>query len=270
MDATKIPIRPNGATPRWAKENYTGMEQDLGDYLYAVAFYELYGDKIDLLDSEYAKARALAEARLAALARSHDLGDAVERSIVWQMFEFQKYGWGMIIGEYPTLREVMALLADRIPEGDSRKGQAMFLVEQLLPAMENSGVPIQDVVGIPENFNKALEVVPRLRRAIEAEDVDEIKEIIGKVVDKRETKDTVREWLRGQKKIPLEKIKLETYVRPNGEELTVLRLPTPAHKRAVQMGLRSMLDGEEIHASMALVKELTEEIMSSREGRGLS
>lgn len=270
MEALKIPERINGSAPRWARENYPGMEKDMGEWLYALAFYDLFGKKLDLLDTDSAKARALAEARFKALSRSYDLNDALERSIVWQMYEFHKNGWGMLIGEYATLREVMALLADKIPEGDTRKGQAMFLVEQLLPAIERNGIPVESVTGMPDNFNKAIEVVPRLRRALEAGDIGEITQIIEKVVDRNETKDTVREWLRGQKSIPLQKVKLETYLRPGGEELTVLRLPTHAHKRALQMALRSFLDGEETHASIALVQELSQEIMDSRAGKGLA
>jgi hypothetical protein len=269
MEAPQIPARLNGSPPRWVREDYPGMEVDMADWLYAAAFYELFGDRLDLLDTDAAKARALAEARFAALSRSYDLSDALERSIVWQMYAFHKNGWGMLIGEYATLREVMALLADKIPEGDSRKGQAMFLVEQFLPAIERNGVPIEAVTGMPDNFNKAIEVVPRLRRALEAGDIEEITQIVEKVVDRNETKDSVREWLRGRKKIPLEKVRLETYLRPGGTELTVLRLPTPAHKRALQMALRSILDGEETHASIALVQELSQEIMDSRAGKGL-
>jgi hypothetical protein len=42
-----------------------------------------------------AKARALAEARLAASGSQSRYGVMlVDRSIVWQLFEFQKYGWG--------------------------------------------------------------------------------------------------------------------------------------------------------------------------------
>jgi hypothetical protein len=268
LEKPKIPLRPNGQPPSWTREKYPEMEKDIAEYLYAVAFYELWDGKLDALDTTGALARAQAEARFKALVHTFDLSSAFERTKLWQAYQFKKYQWGLLLpAELSSVQELMYAIRDDMDPKDTRRGQITFLADVVLPALEKNGIPIEKICCVPDNYSKAIEAAPRLRQLLERDKTQEAAEIIARVVDEKETEGSIREWLNGNDKAVLEKVPLETYLRPDGGELAVLRLPTAAHKRLVQMALKSILDGEQVHASIALAQELSEEIMSSRAGR---
>jgi hypothetical protein len=265
VDKPKLPLRPNGQPPAWTRGKYPEMEKDIAEYLYAAAFYELWDGKLEALDTAGALARAQAEARFKALVHTFDLTSAFERTKLWQAYQFKKNQWGLLLpAELSSVQELMYAIRDDMDPKDTRRGQITFLADVVLPTLEKNGIPIEKICCIPDNYSKAIEAAPRLRQLLENNQTQEAAEIIAKVVDEQETEGSIRDWLSKKDKVILEKVKLETYLRPAGGELTVLRLPSAAHKRLLQMALKSILDGEETHASIALVQELSEEIMGSR------
>jgi len=265
MDTLQIPPKPDAGIPRWTKERYDGMEKDIAEYLYSVAFWERWNGREESLLDTTGKARAVAEARFVALAHSFDLSEAVERSKVWQLYLFKKNGWHHILGgEYDSIKDVLLVIRDHLDPDDSRIGQLDFLIETFLPALEQKGVPAEILTGVPDNYSKAIEAVPKLRRSLDLDDIDGAKEIIAKIVDPNESVRSVKEWLKDSRPALLEKIRLETYLLPGQGELTVLRLPSAAHKRFVQMALRQILEGEETHAGLTLAQELASLVLGKK------
>lgn len=155
-------------------------------------------------------------------------------------------------------------IRDHLDSESSQLYQLDFLINTFLPAMERKGLPADLFTAIPDNFNKAIEAVPRLRRALDADDIDEAVEIIDKVVSPEESVRSLRDWLRDRRAPSLEPVALHMYLCLDGSRLAVLRLPGEAHQRFLETALRAVVVAPaEVHSVLDLMRQLADELLLS-------
>src|SRR5512146_952394 len=155
--------------PRWLVEQYPGMEKDIEAWYTSYYFWKRWDGQEANLEEALVRARASAEARYKSLTQTNALKGAADKSFMLQLYEAHKSGWFRNFEEIEDVRELLDhMLADSM-EHDPASGtryETQFLLETMLPTMEQMNVPPELIIGIPQNISKARAAVPVLRRIL--------------------------------------------------------------------------------------------------------
>ena len=258
--------------PRWAVEAYEGDYKDFSDWLHEQQFFNMWGDKVGMLDTADAKAKADAMASLATLERTFQMNSVVDRSMALQLYEASRTGWPRWLpAEYSTVGELLGNMLKDTPEETSKWRDLKYLIEVVLPSLEANGVDPIKLLAMPERWSKTRVAIPAIRQALEEQQGDELVETVNGILEKvadpglgvRDFRDQMKRS--SYKKKGLEGIaEASVVIAPDGDTI-VIRGLSKVQTKAVQFALEGLVEHWRIADMNEIVKELVGLYLGGRE-----
>lgn len=247
--------------PRWALEDYAGAEEDFSNWLADQFLYHEF-PQADQLD-RIGLTRAQANARYRALQRTLSMKGLIDRAEVWQLVNANQTGWfRLLANEFDSVEELLANLMDGVKENSSEFYDLRYLAETLVPSLYQLGAKPEDVLGLAINLSKARAAIPHFRRILDQLEgpalEEEVRKTMAAIVDPELN---VREFRRqlaernGQVIAAPEPLIGERYILPEGDWL-LIRVPSPAHLRAIQMALKGVVRDFDVRDAYQLIREV--------------
>lgn len=251
--------------PKWLKtQHYEGIEQDVSEYWIAVKFYEIVDEqKIgeEYLDDPYVVNRIMAQATMAAESHIQNFSTEVaQRARVWMVYRAGKEGlYKDHPQEYSTMREMIADMID--PDKDEYYNESLLIwADQILPALEGAGVPIDKIVGAKDGGEKMRETRGKIMKALNEGNVDRAAAIAHAVATNslHGMRDAVRKMDEKGEEIP--RVPLTWYHLGDGRLLAVLECNSLDQRQLVQWYTRKFVSEhmEEAPAGDLISKIMTE------------
>jgi hypothetical protein len=170
-----VPPRWNGRVPDFfANPEKEGAEVELADFLHSYYFWLAWDGKENTLDTTSAMARANAEIATKTFIQTKIMSSLFDRSADYQLMRINELGlYALVDGEYESLQEYLsARLEDvliRVQKGDLKPGNGevsdlLYLVQNLIPQLQQAGVVIENLVSVTKNYAKLRGIVPSLRQ----------------------------------------------------------------------------------------------------------
>jgi hypothetical protein len=249
------------AVPRWVVSDYEGAEREFSDWI-ASALYWLRWDNKVLTEGE--KARALAEAKDAAIRRSIALQGFMERATMWQLYKARHEQWIMLLGEeYDNFNEYLAALIEDNQDIMRMHGGSFtdykYLLTTLMPVLESHGVDIEKLMSMRGKWSKLRDVIPSIRQAVEANPpdlADKLNGYIDMVADDDLSVRELRGKLKKERPDPIVQKMIGTmYIVPEGFVLAV-DVPSQIQVTAVQGALSALVDEWKIGSAFDLGRKI--------------
>ena len=258
------PTKPNDI-PRWLTvEHYPGIEKDVAEYWTAVKFYEIadaQGISEGYLDDPQVVNRIMAQATFAAESHIQNFSKEVtQRARVWIVYRAGQEGlYKDHPEEYSSLREMVAAMVD--PDQDEYYNESMLIwADQILPALEKAGVPIDKIVGAKDGATKMNETRGKIMRALNEGNIDRAAAIAHAVAT--ETLHPMREKIRkmDEKGEEIPRVPLTWYHLGNGKLIAVIECDTIDQRQLVHWYTRKIVSEhlEEGTAGELISKLMTE------------
>ena len=273
-DQSKQEVSPSPfSLPRWALEDYKGDEQDFTNWLVDVIKLTLFGEeKLKELENDVeAMARIDAEAKHHAMSRTRAIKSKAERAFIYQLYKANETGWFRHLGaEMDTIEELLASIVDATEEGTAEAYNMAFLAKTALPLLKSVGIEPEDVIGIPFMTSKAAAIVPALRDimrcnicgaraehdgtvcrnghplSLDKERKEAAIELTRMVADEnisfRDLASKVAK-VRGKVTKTIDSINGGELYLLDGKDMLVIHSPSPAHTRAVEIALGTIVTG---------------------------
>lgn len=166
-------------------DEYPGAEIDLAVFL-VQGYFKRIVEKLGP-DDKMLLGRALAYAKWYANRRlTQDLHDLIDRSTMFMLNEAENSGWYREL-EYDNLTEFLASIYES-KEGMTEAYDWRFIVEKLVPAAEQAGVPIQTMMGASLQVKKLRGLVPATRELFARQEA--------KAIPPEEAQETLTNWLK--------------------------------------------------------------------------
>lgn len=260
----------SGPYPKWARENYEGVEEEFTAWLRQVARETVFDELVEKTEQDVsASAQASAMIEHWVMARTKELTQTTERAFVYQLFEADRKGWyHHLPGELDTIEELLATMFDAIEEETGKYYDYKFIVETLMPILRQAGAKPEDVWGLRYAISKARTAVPLLRELLSSIPENEspspetgakILEIARKISDPNITYRPFKEEVakeRGKAVQALDPIPVEKYFMPGGEQWLLIKAPSDSYARAVELGIRGITERIDVLDAFALIKQL--------------
>lgn len=166
-------------------EDYPGAERDLA-LLLVTKFYQLnFASKFKPTDGVALRERALSYSKWYTIRRLNELTGLVERATLYSMDEANQTGWFHDM-EYDSLEDMLSSIYEE-HEGQSEAYDWKFIVEQLVPAAKEAGIPSGTLMMASLSVKKLRMVVPAARELF--------KKAEEGIVTEEESKETLFHWL---------------------------------------------------------------------------
>jgi len=290
----RIPAKVTGIPEFFTNPEVQGSEVALADWLHSLNFYKMWDGKEETLDSTSAIARANAEIATKTYIHTKIISSLFDRSSDYQLMRIHQDGlYALVDGEYESLQEFLnARLEDvltRVQKGDlaPKNGEVsdlLYLVENLIPQLQNAGVVIENLVSVTKNYSKLRGIVPSLRhterllqikldnaplaerdsvqKEVQQEFTSEATRLMGIVMDPKVTPADLPKALGKVPEIP--KIEGYTFIRP-GKTIFVIECPSAIYDFCVRKGLANIISDWNLTDATAFISELEYLLMGKDE-----
>jgi hypothetical protein len=261
--------------PKWALETYPGEEKDASKWLEEVAkghvFKKIWGAAMTSGD-RYIIRRAEANIKLWVLQRTKDLSSTWDRAFLHQLDGAEQTGWYHDLdGELDSLEELLAAIANAQEEGTGEYSDRKYLVETVVPILEQAGAKMEEVWGLATATSKARAAVAPIRHVLDREPNKEKispkakKQVLDIVKDVTNTKMTVKEFrqlskaIQGKATDTPDPIPAMRFLMGKDQEVIMIRVPTRAHSRAIELALKNkIISVFDVRDPFGLLKEIQE------------
>jgi hypothetical protein len=256
--------------PKWAREDYEGVEEDFTEWLRQVARDTIFNELIEKTKGdEGALAQTNAMIEHWVMSRTKDLTQTTERAFVYQLFEADRTGWFHYLpGELDTIEELLASMLDDLEDESSKYYDYKFIVETLMPMLRQAGAKPEDVWGLTTSVSKARAAVPLLRELLHEipeneqpppETQEKILDVARKISDPSVTVRPFRDDIaqeRGKKVQALQPIPIEKFFMPGGEQWYLIKAPSEAYARTIELGVRGITRQVDVKDAFALILQV--------------
>jgi len=263
--------------PRWLTIKYPGRQADMEQWLISWYFWSRWKGKVEEIEEEKLRARALAEAKIAALDNSLELEHVSGEVALSLLVDASAENWY----RYAEVEDLLEFLHDKLDEymehveakkamGQNVKVGGVYEVRNLITVIQgltDLGVPKDQIIPIRHNLSKARIATYSITKILEStlpekKKQSEVLSILRAIAD---PKVTVQEFKQSRLKQELEAragtlpIQGELSILRTGEMLFI-RSPDTAMTKAIQHSLKGLVNGWSNVDAVNLATRITDEI----------
>ena len=263
--------------PRWVTEKYSERQADMEKWLISWYFWSRWEGKVEEIEEEKLKARALAEAKIAALDNSLELEHVSGEVALSLLVDASTENWY----RYAEVEDLLEFLHDKLDEymehieakkamGQNIKVGGVYEVRNLITVIQgliDLGVPKDQIIPIRHNLSKARIATYSITKILESTLPEKKKqaEVLSILKAISDPKVSVQEFKQARLKQELEArsgtlpIMGELSILRTGEMLFI-RSPDTAMTKAIQHSLKGLVNGWSNVDAVNLATRITDEI----------
>lgn len=269
VDVVELPERIDPTiVPVWLTTKYDGMEKDIESWLFSYYFWRKWDGKNVTKESVMIQARAAATARYEALMQTEILKGATDRSIMYQLATAKRTSWFKYFGEIQDVYELLDhMLRDAIemsPTG-GRRYELEFLIDTLLPTLEKMNIPMDLIIGIPQNIAKAQRSASIMKRIIQENGEQAGARLTEVLVDISDPNISFSDFTKrnaervGKKQLSV----LQGRIYFTLDKEIIVIESDRAHTQTLQRALKGLVEEFSVSDGVALINYMSREIMPS-------
>jgi len=240
-------------------ESYPNQEKDMEDYFVSYYFWEKWNGNIDSISDVEGQSRAIVEAKYRSLQQTTTVESFSKKGILLQCYKMQKEKWHHQLNNVEDVVELMEKHLENITS-DGTRSEVRRIIDTLIPAMEQLGMPVEDILTIPSKLKKASQALPMMKKLYSNYPEKEAQEKTIDMFQDLVSDSTIPVFRRNNsKRLDHKEIEYEVnsgiYLLPNSE-MIVIETKDRTVSKAIEVKLDGLVPTFSIRDAAYLIKHL--------------